>query len=399
MSIEFKQDLTEIKEIDWVTDQVKTELQWLQKEAFYKKDGEKVIYDLWTVKNYLSTLEGKSWQELSSKNSSAFMMAVQIALESFKDSSGNQLYDVGKVDGLYKAGGSTYQAVKKFQEDCKFKSQGKAEDGIPWKNTIQALISKLEGVSVDPVIPPASADQAPVNTPPKGSKLETAPTPVASVRLDASLKNNPRVPGVLKIGDYYVPVTQELIKQWTGEGYVTYDEAQKILEERQKIERQKLIKNPDQITTLTDDLIQDLFVEYKGRLSLNGLTSLTDKQAESLAEHQGWLLSLDGLTSLTDKQAESLAKHGGRLYLNGLTSLTDKQAESLAEHQGWLLSLYGLTSLTDKQAESLAKHGGRLYLNGLTSLTDKQAESLAKFQGSLLLPDHLKAKVDAYRTS
>jgi hypothetical protein len=27
MSIEFKQDLTEIKEIDWVTDQVKTELQ------------------------------------------------------------------------------------------------------------------------------------------------------------------------------------------------------------------------------------------------------------------------------------------------------------------------------------------------------------------------------------
>ena len=92
---------------------------------------------------------------------------------------------------------------------------------------------------------------------------------------------------------------------------MTYDEAQKILEERQKIERQKLIKNPDQITTLTDDLIQDLFVEYKGRLSLNGLTSLTDKQAESLAEHQGWLLSLDGLTSLTEEQELARAVQEG----------------------------------------------------------------------------------------
>ena len=123
----FSQESSEINEIDWVRQQVKTELQDLQKESFYTtwEDG-KVNYDMEAVKNYLTTIKQKNWSELTSKNSSAWIMAVQIALE-------ERGIDVGKVDGIFGAG--TRAAVRTFQE-----KNGITADGLPGPQTIARLL-------------------------------------------------------------------------------------------------------------------------------------------------------------------------------------------------------------------------------------------------------------------
>ena len=78
------------------------------------------------VKNYLTTIQQKNRSELTSKNSSAWIMAVQIALE-------ERGIDVGKVDGIFGAG--TRAAVRTFQE-----KNGITADGLPGKQTIEKLL-------------------------------------------------------------------------------------------------------------------------------------------------------------------------------------------------------------------------------------------------------------------
>ena len=78
------------------------------------------------VKNYLTTIQQKNWSDLTSKNSSAWIMAVQIALE-------KRGIDVGKVDGIFGAG--TRAAVRTFQEENKINA-----DGLPGPQTIAKLL-------------------------------------------------------------------------------------------------------------------------------------------------------------------------------------------------------------------------------------------------------------------
>jgi zinc carboxypeptidase family protein len=78
------------------------------------------------VKNYLTTIQQKNRSELTSKNSSAWIMAVQIALE-------KRGIDVGKVDGIF--GDGTRAAVRTFQE-----KNGIRADGLPGPQTIAKLL-------------------------------------------------------------------------------------------------------------------------------------------------------------------------------------------------------------------------------------------------------------------
>ena len=78
------------------------------------------------VKNYLRTIQQKNWSQLTSKNSSAWIMAVQIALE-------KRGIDVGKVDGIFGAG--TKAAVRTFQEENEITA-----DGLPGPQTIAKLL-------------------------------------------------------------------------------------------------------------------------------------------------------------------------------------------------------------------------------------------------------------------
>ena len=153
----FSQDSTEIKEIDWVKQQVKAELLDLQKESFYTtwEDG-KVNYDMEAVKNYLTTIKQKNWSDLTSKNSSAWIMAVQIALE-------ERGIDVGKVDGIFGAG--TRAAVTKFQKENEI-----IADGLPGKETIAKLLGGTPGT-------PAGTTGTPETPGTPGTPAKTKETP------------------------------------------------------------------------------------------------------------------------------------------------------------------------------------------------------------------------------
>ena len=179
----FSQDSTEIKEIDWVKQQVKAELLDLQKESFYTtwEDG-KVNYDMEAVTKYLTTIKQKNWSDLTSKNSSAWIMAVQIALE-------KRGIDVGKVDGIFGAG--TSAAVRKFQ-----KENGISEDGLPGPQTIAEL---LKGTPETPGTPagttgtPETPETPGTPGTPAGTTgtLETPKTPAKTKETPAKTTETP----------------------------------------------------------------------------------------------------------------------------------------------------------------------------------------------------------------
>jgi len=89
----FTQSASEIQEIAWVVDNVKSELQELKKEFFFEKDDKEVRYNMNAIKDYLSFLKDKSWNELAKEHQFSATMAVQIALRKLG-------YQSGKVDGI-----------------------------------------------------------------------------------------------------------------------------------------------------------------------------------------------------------------------------------------------------------------------------------------------------------
>ena len=114
------------------------------------------------VKNYLTTIQQKNWSELTSKNSSAWIMAVQIALE-------KRGIDVGKVDGIFGAG--TKAAVRTFQEKNRITA-----DGLPGPQTIAKLLEGTAETPANTTETPPNTAETPANT--AETPANTAETPV-----------------------------------------------------------------------------------------------------------------------------------------------------------------------------------------------------------------------------
>lgn len=121
--------------IDWVQQQTQEELNKLtndwRKNSFYEiKEDWNVMFSMDLVKQYLKSIKDKSWWELKEKNSWAWIIAVQIALESM-------WYDVGKIDWVF--WGKTKEQVRKFQNANWLKA-----DWFPWKDTINKICDVLD---------------------------------------------------------------------------------------------------------------------------------------------------------------------------------------------------------------------------------------------------------------
>ena len=132
-----KENVNDTKER--VKSQVDKELQQLTNEIwknFYSiNENWEVEYNLDLVKKYLETKKDKQYSELKSQNTSAWIMAVQIALSSVG-------YDVGKVDWILRnkwaKTSKTVAQIIKFQKDNWLKP-----DGQPGSKTITKLLEKL----------------------------------------------------------------------------------------------------------------------------------------------------------------------------------------------------------------------------------------------------------------
>ena len=125
----------DLHEVDWVKEQTKSALSSLQKEVLYTQEWDEVKFDVDTSLNYLQTLkDAKTWQEMTSKNSGATIMAIQILLK-------NKWYDVWKIDGIlrtkWKTTSRTMDAVKQFQGKVWLKT-----DWIPWPQTLNKLLEE-----------------------------------------------------------------------------------------------------------------------------------------------------------------------------------------------------------------------------------------------------------------
>ena len=131
----FTQSASEIQEIAWVVDNVKYELQELKKEFFFEKDDKEVRYNMNAIKDYLSFLKDKSWNELAKEHQFSATMAVQIALRKLG-------YQSGKVDGIL--WNMTKENIGKFQSES-----GLKPDGIPWPLTINKILEKLNQKNSD----------------------------------------------------------------------------------------------------------------------------------------------------------------------------------------------------------------------------------------------------------
>ena len=131
-----------LKQIDWVDSEIKAELSalWQNVDSFYEVKQDSIEFKEDVVKQYLVKLRDEvkdmetkaAWQHLASKeNNSAWIMAVQIALEKL-------WYEVGKIDWvLWK---ETRNGVLRFQTQCDL--WGK--DGFPGKETITKLCEALD---------------------------------------------------------------------------------------------------------------------------------------------------------------------------------------------------------------------------------------------------------------
>ena len=127
---------------EWIGQKVKDELSSLNKEVdmFYEIKNQTVEYKMDVVKTYLESIQNLEWSQLRDKWS-AWVMAVQIALESMKDEKWNSKYNVWKVDGFYWS--NTKEAILKFQKDSGFEWED--VDGWAGTKTIKKIIEKIWG--------------------------------------------------------------------------------------------------------------------------------------------------------------------------------------------------------------------------------------------------------------
>ena len=159
------EDLAKQKEIEWTVIQTKKALNSPDVNPFYKKNGEKYVYNLDTVKNYLTKLQNKTPDQLKAVNTGAWVMAVQIGLKALK-------YDIKVVDGLLATKGhfsssETVKAIRNFQADNELDATG-----VPYGPTIKKLLEKLGGTVSGAV------SESNVNNQNNGNKTKPSQLPV-----------------------------------------------------------------------------------------------------------------------------------------------------------------------------------------------------------------------------
>ena len=311
--------------------QVDKELQQLTNEIwknFYKinENGE-IEYDLDLVKKYLETKKDKQYSELKSQNTSAWIMAVQIALSSVG-------YDAGKVDWILKnrwaKTSKTVDAIRRFQRDNELRP-----DGQPGSKTITKLLEKLWNINtqdwdLEKKKKNEKSDEK------KGEKNDENKVPVDN---NIEETDNKEIITKTKFDElcFKTELSDEEIKQ-----VVAY--ANKEWESWLAL-RIKTIKNKNQLNELA---------KIKSGLHLNSINTITNDQLKSLSNVE-WL-SLNSLRKITLEQAKII------------TSWNVKKLE--LEWLDW----WWKGSMSDAVAYELSKID-ELYVNSAW-LTDNQKQIL-----------------------
>ena len=317
-----KENVNDTKER--VKAQVDKELQQLTNEIwknFYSINGNwEVEYDLDLVKKYLETKKDKQYSELKSQNTSAWIMAVQIALSSVG-------YDVGKVDWILRnkwaKTSKTVAQIIKFQKDNWLKP-----DGQPGSKTITKLLEKLW---------PTTLQDWDIE---KKQKEEN---------VDENKKENNDAADNVEQDEKII--SKEKFEELRFKSELSDNEIKQVVDYANKqwwswlALRIKTIKNKNQLNELS---------KIKSALHLSEIHAITNEQLKSLSNVE-WL-ALNWLRKITLEQAKII------------TSWEVKKLE--LEWLDW----FWKWSMTDAVAYELSKID-ELYVNPVR-LTDNQKEIL-----------------------
>jgi len=307
-----------------VKSQVDKELQQLTSEIwknFYSINEKwEVEYDLDLVKKYLETKKDKQYSELKTQNTSAWIMAVQIALSSVG-------YDVGKVDWILRnkwaKTSKTVAQIIKFQKDNWLKP-----DWQPGSKTITKLLEKLW---------PTILQDGDIE---KREKEEN---------VDENKKENNDVANNVEQDEKII--SKEKFEELRFKSELSDNEIKQVVDYANKewwswlALRIKTIKNKNQLNELS---------KIKSALHLSEIHTITNEQLKSLSNVE-WL-ALNWLRKITLEQAKII------------TNWKVKKLE--LEWLDWL----GKWSMTDEVAYELSKID-ELYINP-ARLTDNQKEIL-----------------------
>jgi len=317
-----KENVNDTKER--VKSQVDKELQQLTNEIwknFYSiNENWEVEYDLDLVKKYLETKKDKQYSELKSQNTSAWIMAVQIALSSVG-------YDVGKVDWILRnkwaKTSKTVAQIIKFQKDNWLKP-----DGQPGSKTITKLLEKLW---------PTTLQDWDIE---KRQKEEN---------VDENKKENNDAADNIEQDEKII--SKEKFEELRFKSELSDNEMKQVVDYANKqwwswlALRIKTIKNKNQLNELS---------KIKSALHLSEIHAITNEQLKSLSNVE-WL-ALNWLRKVTLEQAKII------------TSWEVKKLE--LEWLDW----FWKWSMTDAVAYELSKID-ELYINP-ARLTDNQKEIL-----------------------
>lgn len=124
--------------VEQSTDKMDKQLSMEKDKFFYEINNNKAILKMDVVKTYLGKIKDKSWDELKSMNTAAWIMAVQIALRSTQIwwETHDRYWRI-VIDGLLWS--DTMEAVKKFQKDNNLKV-----DGLPGSETLNRICDILD---------------------------------------------------------------------------------------------------------------------------------------------------------------------------------------------------------------------------------------------------------------
>ena len=363
-----------LKEIAWVTDQIKKELKNFNKESFYETKWDKILYNLDTVKQYLWVLkEKKTWKELVTKNSSAMIMSVQIALYSLD-------YSFWNIDWIL--GDKTKEAIRKFQ----------ADNNLPvdanWRSlpsTIQKLVELIEkkwkidvkewedwNVENDKVV---------------NKKLEGLDIKVENKIINENKKVSQNIGNKELLNqDVIRPEIQKLIDSldinWDKFENVTYltkteaiaistekrcnflnfsgikeiDEEifEKLLKHKWSIKIwiekltvwlvEKLVKNPKWITfswleSIEDQKVYEELWKTQWTLRFDVLKSITDEWMRELVKKPWWIICLDKIEEIDEEMAKNMVEYPRDISLKWVKKISKEVAEILWQNNRWEINI------------------------------------------------------------